>query len=91
MGDDECHCRIYELMMERTPTYHMQEENWPLDQGVEEAHGFFQGQGREQGGGPSRGHDQIVCYNYGQSGHFVQDYPNPTQPSCPYTYSLTMP
>lgn len=32
VGHDERNCRSYELMMDRTPTYRVQEETRPLDQ-----------------------------------------------------------
>ena len=31
VGHDECTCRSYELMMDRTPTYRAQAETWDLD------------------------------------------------------------
>jgi len=31
VGHDECSCRSYELMMDRTPTYRVQAETQPLD------------------------------------------------------------
>jgi len=45
MGHDERHCQSYELMMERTPTYQMQVETWPPDQGTRGVCGGYQGRG----------------------------------------------
>lgn len=42
-GHDECHCQSYELMVERTPTYHMKEKIRPPYQGTGGAHEGFQG------------------------------------------------
>lgn len=41
MGRDECHCKNYELTVERTPTYQMEVETWPLDQGTGGTHGGY--------------------------------------------------
>ena len=56
VGHDECTCRSYEMMMDRTPTYRVQAETQPLDQNAVVAQTEFQGceQGRG-GGGPGRG------------------------------------
>lgn len=56
VGHNERNCRSYELMMEQTPTYRMQIENQPKDQGVGAVHEGFHGQGRGRGGGAGRGH-----------------------------------
>lgn len=34
--------------------------------------------------GQGRGHDQLICYNFGGPGHYAHDYMNPTRPSCLY-------
>lgn len=55
-GQDECHYWSYELMMERRPTYRMQVETRPSDQGTRGMHRGYQGCGWGQGGGwPGRG------------------------------------
>lgn len=46
VGHDEGNYQSYELKMERTPTYRMEAENWPHDQGVSAVRGGFQGHGR---------------------------------------------
>ena len=57
VGHDERHFRSYKLMMERTPTYRMQEKTRPLDQGAGGVRGGYRGCGRGRGGGgPGRGH-----------------------------------
>jgi len=43
VGHDECTCRSYELMMDRTPTYRVHAEMWPLDQNAGMARIGFQG------------------------------------------------
>lgn len=45
-------------------------------------HRGFQGCGRGRGGGAGRGQGQIICYNYGELGHFACDCHNPTHHSC---------
>lgn len=44
-GHDECTCRSYELMMDKTPTYRVQAKTWPLDQSVGMTQTRFQGRG----------------------------------------------
>lgn len=71
--------------MDRTPTYRVQAETWPLypNEGVArtEFHGCGRGRG---GGGPGRGHRQLICYNCGGPRHYARDCMNPTRPSCLY-------
>lgn len=45
VGHDEHNYRSYELMMDRTPTYRVQEEMWLLDQGTGGAQGKYHGCG----------------------------------------------
>lgn len=46
VGYDEHNYRSYELMMERTPTYRIQDETRLLQQGARVVHGGYQGRGR---------------------------------------------
>ena len=43
VGHDERTCRSYDLMMDRTPTYRVQTEMWPLDQNTVMTRTGFQG------------------------------------------------
>ena len=45
VGQDKRTCRSYELMMDRTPTYRVQAETWPLDQNAGMVWIGFQGCG----------------------------------------------
>lgn len=45
MGHDEHNCRSYKLMIDRTPTYGVQEETRSLGQGTRGARGEYQGNG----------------------------------------------
>lgn len=69
-------------MMDRTPSYRMQAENQPQEEGVGGVHRGFQDQGRGRGGGASRGHGQVICYNSSEVRHFACDYQNPMHLSC---------
>ena len=46
VGHDECTCRIYEPMMDQTPTYRVQAETQPLDQNAGMVKTEFQGHER---------------------------------------------
>lgn len=85
VGHDECNCDSYELMIDRTPTYRMQVETRPPDQGVGGARGEYQGRkwGRG-GGGPGRDWGQVICYNCGGPGHYARHCLNLTHLSCRY-------
>jgi len=75
-------------MMDRTPTYRVQAKTRPLDQNARVARIGFQGCRRGQGGGgPGRGHKQLIYYNCRGPRHYAQNCTNPTFPSCLY-YTL---
>lgn len=85
VGNDERTCRSNELMMDRTPTYRVQAETWPLYQNAGMARIGFQRREWGRGGrGPGRGRRQLICYNCGGLGNYARDCMNPTQLSCLY-------
>lgn len=85
VGHDEHTFRSYDLMMDRTPTYRVQAEMWPLDQNAGMARTGFQGHGRGWGwGGRGRGHEKLIFYNCEGLGHYSHDFTNPMHPSCKY-------
>ncbi len=49
IGHDECHCRSYQLMMDRTPMYRMQvETHRQKDEGATMARGGFHAKEEER-------------------------------------------
>jgi len=86
---DECTRRSYELMMDRTPTYIVHAETWPLEQNAGISQIGFQGwRWGRGGGGPRRGRRQLICYNSGGLGHYARDSTHPMNPSSLYCNSL---
>ena len=84
-GHDECTCRSYELMMDRTPAYRVQIKMRALDPNTGITRVGFQGRGRGRGGmGLGRGRRQLICYNCGGPRHYAHDCTNPTRASCLY-------
>ena len=83
-------CRAYELMMEITQyVYAMQSDQQNNTSTTQygqgrEGRGGFRGRGR--GGGLGRGCGQVICYNYGQQGHYARDCTNTTT-TCKYCKS----
>lgn len=85
VGHDEHHYQSYELMMERTPMYQMQEETLPLNQGIGGACGGYQGHRRGRGGGRlGRGRGQFIYCNCEMPRHYAWKCMNQTHPSCQY-------
>lgn len=85
VGHDERYCHSSELIMERTPMYHMQVETRLPGQGVEGARGDYQGRGwGRRGGGPGRGREEVIFYNCGTLGHYTQEFQNQTWSSSQY-------
>jgi hypothetical protein len=85
VGHDECNCRSYELMMDKTPTYRVQSEIHPPYQSTGMVRTGFQGRRRGRGGGgPCRGRGQLICYNRGGPRHYVCECTNPMRLLCKY-------
>lgn len=54
--------------------YRIQAETQHPHQDVGEARDGYQGRGRcRGGGGPGRGHGQVICYNCRTLGHYVHE------------------
>lgn len=85
VGHDECTCRRYELMMDRTPANIVQAKTRPLDQNIGMAQTGFQGRGQGRGGGGlDRGRKQFICYNCRGPRHYAHDCTKRTRLSCKY-------